>query len=674
MRMLEIALRDMASSTEGPIKGPDLSLNISLPCGIKGQPYSSSEESKTSGEQDLGFQLWRTQRSTVDSGHTQSDQSSSNSSEGTIEMLKTNMMIEKGMNVQARESCCTMLSMAPLASGRTSEGWPPVCLSHKSFHTAENGDGVLNLSSDEQMSKPLTTQAILSSFPSAIPLHSTLLNHSTVSPSVKHPFLQDNLSGNPNFSSSSSAASLASALTSNGNPNAGLYDPSICRTKGSAVAADTEIPIPQKPAPCAGLFGGAMESAARSSKQQEMPLLQRDEQRATASFIRSLLGGGKQQQIADESSLREDERERPSIMGSFCRQEGGLQVHQRQLADKALIKRDDQRTTAVMGSSFCRQLELGGVQAQQHQLAENFHSVREELQRAPADILRSSSCKLRSVQGKLPTKRSIRAPRMRWTTNLHAHFVHAVEALGGHERATPKSVLELMNVKDLTLAHVKSHLQMYRTVKTTDKSACINGGFAELFCSPFIRPSNNLYPHREPSNNNMGYMHLNNILKKMQDGGHDISSDTRHLNSGDTRAMLLGLHPSKRLFAGFDNTTTTSRSLSWPLRDGQAQSQLLKGGMYNGQPSFVQQQDQRSSFGETQVHDKEKAIAEAHSLFNSTASVKHFPLQRLLTCSREDDCVRAPNLDLTLGRLNSAPTSFSTQGDNGPKELPLLKC
>ncbi|KAM3397229.1 putative transcription factor KAN2 [Capsicum galapagoense] len=72
---------------------------------------------------------------------------------------------------------------------------------------------------------------------------------------------------------------------------------------------------------------------------------------------------------------------------------------------------------------------------------------------------------------RFPGKRSTRAPRMRWTSTLHARFVHAVELLGGHERATPKSVLELMDVKDLTLAHVKSHLQMYRTVKTTDRAA-----------------------------------------------------------------------------------------------------------------------------------------------------------------------------------------------------------
>ncbi|KAK8995986.1 hypothetical protein V6N11_076237 [Hibiscus sabdariffa] len=51
-------------------------------------------------------------------------------------------------------------------------------------------------------------------------------------------------------------------------------------------------------------------------------------------------------------------------------------------------------------------------------------------------------------------------PRLRWTPELHHHFVQAVDHLGGKYRATPKRILHRMScVKGLSISHIKSHLQ-----------------------------------------------------------------------------------------------------------------------------------------------------------------------------------------------------------------------
>ncbi|KAE8719501.1 cytochrome P450 82C4-like [Hibiscus syriacus] len=145
-----------------------------------------------------------------------------------------------------------------------------------------------------------------------------------------------------------------------------------------------------------------------------------------------------------------------------------------------------------------------GLNQQQHQYQPQFNG---------RDFKRNA----RVINGVL--RRRIRAPRMRWTTALHAHFIHAVQLLGGHQRATPKSVLELMNVKDLSLAHVKSHLQMYRTVKSTDKGP--DTGLIQRTESVDLheRLSSETTLQRTQSNSWLSWMESNKLSKSSNGNG-----------------------------------------------------------------------------------------------------------------------------------------------------------
>lgn len=81
-------------------------------------------------------------------------------------------------------------------------------------------------------------------------------------------------------------------------------------------------------------------------------------------------------------------------------------------------------------------------------------------------------------------------PRMRWTAELQQSFLRAVDCLGGPDsaKATPKRILQLMDVGGLTISHVKSHLQMYR---------CTLHGIGKKEMQPQLPPKNHSFAIHE---------------------------------------------------------------------------------------------------------------------------------------------------------------------------------
>ncbi|XP_043689751.1 probable transcription factor KAN3 isoform X2 [Telopea speciosissima] len=135
------------------------------------------------------------------------------------------------------------------------------------------------------------------------------------------------------------------------------------------------------------------------------------------------------------------------------------------------------------------------------------------------------------------------APRLRWTPDLHESFEEAVERLGGKHRATPKRIIQLMGVKGLVISHVKSHLQMYRSMKkgTNIKS---------------------LLSRRPPSNGRTDFSDLNSFYQQnVVENTHSSPKHTQCFSLQRPLGVQLMTWESERAASGHESFSTESNEV-----------------------------------------------------------------------------------------------------------------
>ncbi|KAG1354307.1 putative protein PHOSPHATE STARVATION RESPONSE 2 [Cocos nucifera] len=173
--------------------------------------------------------------------------------------------------------------------------------------------------------------------------------------------------------------------------------------------------------------------------------------------------------------------------------------------------------------------------------------------------------------------------RIRWTHELHEQFVEAVNHLGGAMKATPKGILALMKSQGLTIFHIKSHLQKYRTAKRMPNFL---GGISKLFSvaayekltmGPFDMPGKNwkrINNDMMPSSNFRGHVGLQisetlRMQMDVQKSLHDHLEFQKKLQMRiEEHANYLGrmFDQQKRSCSFFENHNSTKVDDTLPVK------------------------------------------------------------------------------------------------------------